>query len=72
MIIRTDGEDSGSGQYSRQQSGVSSYPAPSAPHPAHVASGHPGVLPVRSGPGAQVMDEKQQMWRNEKATGGIV
>jgi hypothetical protein len=70
MIIKTDGEGSGSGQYSRRQS--VSDPNASTPLPTHVSRGHPGVLPGRSGPCARVMDEKQQMWRNEKATGGIV
>lgn len=74
MIIKTEGEDSGpagsGGHYSRQRS--ASYYAPHAPLPAHVANGHLGVLPVQSGPGAHVMGEKQQMWKNEKAIGGIV
>lgn len=74
IIIRTDGEDSrGSGhggQHSRQQS--TSYPAQYGGPPTHVANGHLGVLPVQSGPGGHVMDEKQQMWKNEKALGGMV
>lgn len=67
MIIKTDGEDSGpgsgNGKYSRRQS---------VSYPTHVGKGHMGVLPVQSGPGDHVTDEKQQMWKNEKAVGGIV
>lgn len=59
-IIKTEGEDSGSGsggQYSRRQSAL--YLDPHAPPPAHVGTGRQGMLPRQSGLGPHVMDEKQ-------------
>lgn len=70
VIIKTDGEDSGLGAGYSQRQSSSNLPPPHAPPPAHLATGHPGVVPVQHGYGG--MDEKQQMWRNEKAIGAMV
>ena len=48
------------------------YPALHAPLPVHVMAGHPGALLVQLGLGAHVVDEKQQMWKNERIIGGVV
>ena len=65
MIIRTDGEDSnGGGTGYSQRTLSSSHPPFVVPHP------HPPPQVLVTGvPG--VMDEKQQMWRNEKAMNGM-
>ena len=72
-IIKTEGEDSGpSGSGGHWRLSSAFHPAPHAPLPAHVVAGHHGVLPVQPGLGAPVMDEKQQMWKNERAISGVV
>ena len=35
-------------------------------------AGHHGAFPVQPGLGAHVVDEKQQMWKNERVIGGVV
>ena len=64
-IIKTDGEDSRGGTGNSQRYLSTPYPPfaqPPLSHPPHVL--------VTSAPG--VVDEKQQMWRNEKAVSGMV
>ena len=67
-IIKTEGEDSSGGR-----AGHSHHPLPTsytlpAPPPVLV-TGPPGVMPGYYAPGT--VDEKQQMWKNEKAANGM-
>lgn len=67
MIIRTEGEDTGSGAGHPQRPPTGSHHT-FGPPPVPMA-GPPGAMPGYHTPG--VVDEKQQMWKNEKASSGI-
>ena len=59
VIIKTEGEDSSGGGGGYSQRPLSSYRSPAPSHQV-LAAGAPGVV-----------DEKQQMWKNEKAVNGM-
>ena len=67
-IIKTEGEDSSGGRAGQSHNALSTSHALPAPPPVLVA-GSPGAMPGHYAPGT--VDEKQQMWKNEKAANGM-
>ncbi|KAF9647706.1 hypothetical protein BDM02DRAFT_2511407 [Thelephora ganbajun] len=81
-IIKTDGEDSGSGTGNSQLPQSSIPPQYTVPVPVRLANGQPGMgqipIPVHPANGhvypvqcIHCLDEKQQLWRNEKVINGV-
>jgi len=64
-LIKTDGEDSGGGGTGYSQRHLAS------PHPPFAQPPYPPPHVLVAG-APSVVDEKQQMWRNEKAISGMV
>ena len=67
IIIKTDGEDLGSGPGRSRQTPSTQ---PTAPPSAHLASGNTGTMPGAYN--SHPSDEKRNLWKDEKAINAAV
>ena len=76
LIIKTEGEDSTSGtgyaSHPRPNPSVNLHPANQQPMAGSFGGRNFQAMPPHADGGSGQLSEKQQMWKNEKAMGGMV